>query len=87
MTRSPFYRISCLLSLAAAAVALAWRVLRPIVYALVSPVKRLVDRITRRAAPTAPPVVGTVQARAFLARWVRRQVPRVYPQWRMCPSA
>lgn len=34
----------------------------------------------------APPVVQLVAARAYLLRWLRRQVPLVQTRWRMCPS-
>lgn len=34
----------------------------------------------------APPVVQLVAARAYLMRWLRRQVPLVQTRWRMCPS-
>lgn len=83
MTRSLFFRV---LHLAGAAIALAWSVFRPVVHAVVDPLMHLVQAVPGRVQAPPLPLAAEVQARAYLARWVRRDVPRVHAQWRMCPS-
>lgn len=87
MTRSPFSCVARMLGLAAAAIALAWAVLRPVVHAIFDPLMHLVQAVPGRVQAPLLTLAADVQARAYLARWVRREAPRVFPQWRMCPSA
>lgn len=86
MTRFPFSHRSRVLHLAVAAIALAWSVLRPVVHALFEPLVHLVQAVPGRVQAPPLPLAADVQARAYLARWVRRDVPRVHAQWCMCPS-
>lgn len=87
MTRSPFSPVARMLGLAAAAVGLVSAVLRPVVCAFVDPLMHLVQAVPGRVQAPPLTLAADLQARAYIARWVRREAPRVFPQWRMCPSA